>query len=62
MWLARYLAPVHLLVCSLALTSAGSSWGFNDATISIQGKGSGVGAGFKERYRITVARSILVSR
>jgi len=31
------------------LAAAASSWGFSDATLSIQGKGAGVGGGFKEK-------------
>ena len=37
----------------LALAVPGSiaaSWGFGDATLSIQPKGAGVGGGVKERY------------
>lgn len=27
-----------------------ASWGFSDATVSVQAKGAGVGAGFQEKY------------
>ena len=29
---------------------AASSWSFNDASVTVQSKGSGVGAGLKEKY------------
>lgn len=32
---------------------AASSWTFTDATVSVQGKGSGVGSGSKEKYDCT---------
>ncbi|MCJ1447760.1 MAG: hypothetical protein MMC23_008271, partial [Stictis urceolatum] len=37
-----------LLTCASPLAAAASSWGFADATISIQSKGAGVGTGLKE--------------
>ncbi|KAL5342838.1 Oligosaccharyltransferase subunit Ribophorin II-domain-containing protein [Aspergillus crustosus] len=36
------------LLASAALPAAASSWGFADATVSVQTKGAGVGAAFKE--------------
>ena len=46
---------VPLLRCVLFLCAAGaglaaSSWGFDDATVSVQGKGSGIGGGLKEKW------------
>ena len=38
-----------LALCAGNLASA-ASWGFDDATISVQGKGAGVGGGLKEKY------------
>ena len=45
----------HLLSCLLVLSAAilcakASAWGFDDATLSIQNKKSGVGGGLKEKY------------
>ena len=41
-----------LLSVLLAATSviAASSWGFDDATVSMHGKKAGVGGGLKEKY------------
>ncbi|OJJ64039.1 hypothetical protein ASPSYDRAFT_38710 [Aspergillus sydowii CBS 593.65] len=36
------------LLASTALPAAAASWGFADATVSVQTKGAGVGAGLKE--------------
>ena len=41
------------LVSFLSLTSsalAATSWSFEDGSLTIQGKGSGVGGGVKEKY------------
>lgn len=38
-----------LIVFSYATTCLASSWRFTDATLSVQGKGTGVGGGFKEK-------------
>lgn len=38
-----------LLLGGLSLFAAASSWGFEDATLSIQGKKSGGGGGLKEK-------------
>lgn len=38
------------LLASTALPAAAASWGFADATVSVQTKGAGVGAGLKEEY------------
>jgi len=39
---------VNLLVATVPLVAAASSWGFTDATIAVQGKGAGVSGGLKE--------------
>lgn len=39
-----------LILCAATLTVA-ATWGFEDATVSVNKKGSGVGGGFKEKYR-----------
>ena len=44
----RSLLP-KLLALSNAALCLGSSWRFTDATLSVQGKGTGVGGGFKEK-------------
>ncbi|OCK78495.1 hypothetical protein K432DRAFT_444597 [Lepidopterella palustris CBS 459.81] len=38
-----------LLLSSACLVSAVSSWGFEDATLTVQSKGAGVGGGLKEK-------------
>ena len=38
-----------LLLCAAGAGLAASSWGFEDATVSVQGKGSGIGGGLKEK-------------
>jgi oligosaccharyltransferase complex subunit delta (ribophorin II) len=38
-----------VVLYTATLGSAASSWGFDDATISVQGKGTGVGGGLKEK-------------
>ena len=37
-----------LATCQCALAASG--WTFADATLTVQGKGSGVGSGLKEKY------------
>ena len=39
-----------LFACSASVCAAASAWGFEDATISIQGKKAGVGGGLKEKW------------
>lgn len=36
-----------LLACQSTVSAA--SWGFTDATLTVQGKGAGVGSGLKEK-------------
>ncbi|KAF2735147.1 hypothetical protein EJ04DRAFT_465361 [Polyplosphaeria fusca] len=38
-----------LLLVGSGVVSAASSWGFDDATVTVQAKGAGVGAGTKEK-------------
>ena len=38
-----------LLLCTASLSVA-ASWGFEDATVSVNKKGAGVGGGLKEKY------------
>lgn len=39
-----------LLSCFTSVVLAASSWSFDDATLTVQGKGAGVGGGVKEKY------------
>lgn len=48
--LLRSALQLGLLIASAPSTWAASSWGFSDATVSIQTKGAGVGQGLKETY------------
>ena len=43
------LVQLILLVGSASQGLAAGSWGFTDATVSVKGKGTGVGAGTKEK-------------
>ncbi|EON62497.1 hypothetical protein W97_01720 [Coniosporium apollinis CBS 100218] len=45
----RFSLIPSLLVAAAGIASAASSWGFEDATVSVQGKGAGVGSGVKEK-------------
>lgn len=48
------LLSLSLLLCTATLGTAASSWGFDDATVSVQAKGAGVGGGLKEKSAVTV--------
>jgi hypothetical protein len=39
-----------IVSCAASSALAASSWTFDDATLTIQGKGAGVGGGVKEKY------------
>lgn len=39
-----------LLLVGASAVSAASSWGFDDATLTVNSKGSGVGSSLKEKY------------
>lgn len=42
------------LLASAALPAAAdAAWGYTDATVSVQTKGAGIGAGLKEQYDIS---------
>jgi hypothetical protein len=45
----RSLIP-SVLVLGAGIAEAASSWSFDEAIISVNGKGAGVGAGFKDKY------------
>ncbi|KAF2000280.1 hypothetical protein P154DRAFT_435345 [Amniculicola lignicola CBS 123094] len=55
----RSLLP-SILLSGACVVSAASSWSFEDATLSIQSKGSAVGAGAKEKFSPTspLAKSV----
>jgi oligosaccharyltransferase complex subunit delta (ribophorin II) len=42
------------VLASAALPAAAASWGFVDATVSVQTKGAGVGSGLKHEYAAPV--------
>jgi hypothetical protein len=46
-FLHSFLSP--LLLSGACIVSAASSWSFEDATVSVQSKGAGVGAGAKDK-------------
>ena len=48
----RSLLP-SVLVLGAGIVEAASSWNFEEASISVSGKGAGVGAGFKDKYVAT---------
>ena len=51
----KFSSAIVLPLISLgAGLAAASSWGFEDATVSISGKGAGVGSGFKEKYASSI--------
>jgi oligosaccharyltransferase complex subunit delta (ribophorin II) len=51
MHLLRRPLQLLLLLSSAVHIYAAASWGFTDATVSVQGKGStGVGGSLKEKY------------
>lgn len=46
---AGNLLPYLLFLCAASLGAA-ATWGFEDATVSVNKKGAGVGGGFKEKF------------
>lgn len=52
-------SAIQLGLLALALSVANAaSWGFEDATLSIQSKGAGVGGGIKEKYVCKISWSL----
>lgn len=45
----RLLSGIALPILAAASAAYGASWGFEDATITVQEKGAGVGGGVKEK-------------
>ena len=58
-FLHSFLSP--LLLSSAFVVSAASSWGFEDATLTIQSKGAGAGGGLREKYVEPVSSTVLRS-
>ena len=52
MQLQNSLLVYGLLTGAASLVAAASSWGFDDATVSVQGKGAGVSGGSKEKCAV----------
>lgn len=46
---AGNLLPYLFFLCAASLGAA-ATWGFEDATVSVNKKGAGVGGGFKEKF------------
>ncbi|KAI9715437.1 MAG: hypothetical protein M1812_005913 [Candelaria pacifica] len=57
MRLSTAFIPPLLLLEAGSIVAAVSSWGFQDATISIQGKGAGIGGGHKDKLSDNVPLS-----
>ena len=55
---------MRLLYSLVALLNASAiyaaSWGFEDATLTVQGKGAGVGAGLKEKSAVPNPFALIV--
>ena len=49
MRLPSQLLSLLVVVCAASFSVA-ATWGFEDATVSVNKKGAGAGAGFKEKY------------
>ena len=49
MRLSSQLLSLLLVLCASNICVA-ATWGFEDATVSVNKKGAGVGGGFKEKY------------
>ena len=45
----RVFGGIALSFLAAASTAYGASWGFEDATLTVQEKGAGVGGGVKEK-------------
>lgn len=46
----RFFTSVALAALSVSSAVHAASWTFEDATLTVQGKGAGVGGGVKEKY------------
>ena len=45
----KFSHSVALVAAALGSQVCAASWGFEDATLTVQGKGAGVGGGVKEK-------------
>ena len=45
----RVFSGIALSFLAAAVTAYGASWGFEDATLTVQQKGAGIGGGAKEK-------------
>lgn len=50
MKLGQLALQLGILASAVSPLAAAASWGYTDATVSVQAKGAGVGAGLKEQY------------
>jgi len=57
----RLFSGIALPILAAASAAYGASWGFEDATLTVQEKGAGVGGGVKEKLSLTSALSPAVS-
>ena len=51
-----------LLVLCAASLSVAANWGYEDATVSVNKKGAGVGGGFKEKYASSSSQAYCILR
>lgn len=58
MQISKQIISSFLSLCALVSVTAASSWGFDDATVSVHGKKAGVGGGFKEKYALNPLQSL----
>ena len=61
MRLPNQLLSFLLALCAASLSVA-ATWGFEDATVSVNKKATGVGGGFKEKYGFPSPKASLVTR
>ncbi len=57
----RVLLKAATLLLGSQLALAASSWTFSDASLTVQGKGAGVGTGLKEKCVITLHQQLAIS-
>ena len=60
MQLLRQALQLILLTSTITSVSA-ASWGFSDATVSIQRKGAGVGNAIQEKYAIGIMANLFTT-
>lgn len=57
MRLPNQLLSSLLVLCAASLGVA-ATWGFEDATVSVNKRGAGVGGGFKEKYGLSFSQAL----